>query len=266
MNPSEPTVRYYDTRGRRRGAWRALVVVLVAGAAFGGYAVGSGLFRSDAAGSSVAALDPNLPASDQTDEASGNGSLDAGSAAVFPKSVKSVAMIGDSITKASSDAIRYVLGAHGVTDVTIDAQVSRRIGLGDGKGSPLAGVAVLDGMLGDKVDPDIWVIALGTNDAGQYKSADDYFALIDTVVGMLPADAPLVWVDVYRPDHLAAAEQFNEQLHRRLDGRDHTSIVSWFELASAKDEQILRSDHIHPNADGTAVFAGLVEQGIAALD
>ena len=172
------------------------------------------------------------------------------------------AMVGDSITKASSKTLTTVLENLGYTDITIEAAVNRRIAVGDGKHEPLSGVKTLFTMISDGVDPDVWAIAMGTNDVGKYKTADDYAGLIDQMLTMPDSKTPLVWVDVYNPNQLAGTEMFNKVLRERASTRDNTTVMSWFDLASDPKEKILRDDHIHPNEKGTLVFADLVSRAL----
>lgn len=176
-----------------------------------------------------------------------------------------VGMVGDSITAGSMDELRYVFTAHGVDEATIDGVPSRRIEIGNGNSEPLNGISTLYAMLADGVRPDAWVIALGTNDVGQYADATEYAGLIDTMVEMLPDDVALVWVDVYRPRYLEDTETFNRLVRERLARRDRSAVASWFDVASRPDQQVLQDDGIHPNDDGSAAFAGLVAAALATL-
>ena len=252
-------MRYYDTRRSRRWIGWAVGIVALVVAGVGGYVVGSRVLSSSSADATDIAQVPGTGARDDSpDQAPRPITTSA-------LHIESVAMVGDSITKASTDALRYDFAASGIATADIEAEVGRRIEVGDGKGTPLNGMAVLTKMLASGTKPDVWVVALGTNDAGLYANPDDYTRLITTVVGMLPANAPLVWVDVYRPDHVDGAREFNARLHRALDGRKHTAIVDWFTKASAPGQRILRSDRTHPNADGVVEFAGLVDAAIVSL-
>jgi lysophospholipase L1-like esterase len=172
------------------------------------------------------------------------------------------AMVGDSITKASSKSLTEVLGGQGFTDITIEAEVSRRITVGDGKGEPLSGVKTLSAMMEDGVAPDVWGIAMGTNDVGKYKEPEEYAALIDQMLSIPAANVPIVWVDVYNPNQLAGTKMFNTVLRERAAARGNTTVQSWFKLASDPKEQILGTDHIHPNEQGTVVFADLVSAAL----
>jgi lysophospholipase L1-like esterase len=173
------------------------------------------------------------------------------------------AMVGDSITKASSKSLTEALQSRGFIDITIEAEVSRRIAVGDGKGEPLSGVKTLFSMIADGVQPDVWAIAMGTNDVGKYQSRDQYAELIDQMLSMPDATTPIVWIDVYNPNQLPGTKMFNKVLRERAALRGNTTVESWFDLASDPKEQILRTDHIHPNAMGTVVFASLVSKALA---
>jgi lysophospholipase L1-like esterase len=173
------------------------------------------------------------------------------------------AMVGDSITKASTASLTEALTSRGFVDIDIEAEVSRRIAVGDGKGEPLSGVKTLFTMISEGVAPDVWAIAMGTNDAGKYETREEYADLIQQMMSMIDPRVPILWVDVYNPNQIAGTKMFNKVLHEQADKRGNTTVVSWFDLASDPSEKILRTDHIHPNAKGTEVFAGLVSAALA---
>lgn len=179
----------------------------------------------------------------------------------------SMAMVGDSITAGSKDSILYTLAAHGFTEMEIDGVTSRRIEEGDGNGSPQSGIAALYTMLADPtIVPDVWVIALGTNDVGAYTDAEEYRRLIDTVLEMIPDGVPLVWVNTYRWDRRDESIQFNDLLVEELAKRPKSVVASWHDQASRNAEtKVLRDDGVHPNEHGRVVFAALVAEGIAAV-
>ncbi len=173
------------------------------------------------------------------------------------------AMVGDSITKASTPSLTDALTARGFVDIDIEAAVSRRIAVGDGKGEPLSGVKTLFTMISEGVSPDVWAIAMGTNDAGKYETREEYADLIDQMMSMIDRSVPIVWVDVYNPNQIAGTKMFNKVLREEAAKRGNTTVLSWFDLASDPSEKILRTDHIHPNAKGTVVFADLVSAALA---
>jgi hypothetical protein len=173
------------------------------------------------------------------------------------------AMVGDSITRASTKPLTAVLGQLGYTEIKIEAEVSRRIDVGDGKSEPLSGVKTMFSMMAEGVDPDVWAIAMGTNDVGKYTDAAAYGSLIDEMMSMPDVKVPILWVDVYNPNQLAATRMFNLVLRDRANARGNAVVLPWFDLASDPKAKILRSDHIHPNEAGTLVFADLVSKALA---
>ena len=257
--PEPPQVRYFDARGRRR--WLAPVLVTIVLLLGAGGVAGALLLRSD---------DPAIDS-----EQARTGNLPAGAPAtvastpdtVVPDDTEatSVAMIGDSITQGSEDALRYILTVAGLSTIDIDGLASRRIEVGGGKGQPESGMHALERMRAAGVDPDVWVIALGTNDVGQYDDPEEYRVLIREVLDALPPDTPLVWVDVYRFDHMDDTVAFNTILRDEIDQRDDSIVVSWFDQASTRGDEILRKDQVHPDKQGNAIFAGIVAQGVAAV-
>lgn len=266
MAGERPDVRYYDTRPRPRhgalvGASVALVLVAIAGIA---WVVTDGFGTSvDAAPSAIGT--GVLPAGADRG-GSGATSGDAGEARPAASGSQvdfgSAVVVGDSITQGSADEIRYTLASLGIDDVTVDGLTSRRIEAG-GRGTPESGIQAIYRMLADGSDPDVWVVALGTNDIGKYATADEYAALVQFVVDVLPDDRPLVWVDTYRDDYLADTAVFNDALNATLGSRDGAVVVSWYDLVS-NDPSMLR-DGVHPDRDGSATFAALIAEGLRRL-
>jgi lysophospholipase L1-like esterase len=226
----------------RAGASTGLLALLAA--------CGNGGVHSTASAQSGTAPDPASP--------TGVGKLPVAQA-----TRTKFAMVGDSITKASTKALTTVLGNLGYTDITIEAAVNRRIAVGDGKGEPLSGVKTLVTMVADGVAPDVWAIAMGTNDVGKYDKPEAYAGLIDQMLAVPDSKVHVVWVDVYNPNQLAGTKMFNRVLRERADARGNTTVISWFDLASDPKKKLLRDDHIHPNEKGTLVFADLVSTALA---
>ena len=163
---------------------------------------------------------------------------------------REVVVIGDSITVAS--APRILEGASEIdADVTVLAEINRRITVGS---DPAAGTDVIAEVLSEG-DPDVVVVALGTNDIGKYDSIEEYAAEIDELVGQLPDDLPLVWINTYLsriPDDSAA---FNAALIETLSERGNATIGRWSSIA--QQGGMLR-DGVHPSEDGEQRFADLV--------
>lgn len=184
--------------------------------------------------------------------------------AAAPAAISSVGMIGDSITKLSTPSLTTMFESQGITP-TIDAEVSRRIKVGSGKGDePLNGEQVLTNLTEFGLDPDAWVFALGTNDLTAYDE-DGFAELIDTMLGMTKDGVPVVWVDTYRPKTKEQTDLFNSTLRARAAQRPNTSVASWFDVASADPKKLISKDQVHPTEAGEVAFATLVGDAVAAL-
>lgn len=164
-------------------------------------------------------------------------------------------MVGDSITNGSEVELREQLATLGVDVSVIDAEDGRRIvseGMG---GSGVQSVAMLAAN-----PPDLWVIALGTNDVDQYDGAEGYAPVIEELLAAVPPEAPLVWVDVYVESSPEASAEFNATLRDELEERGHATIVNWADLAA---EDGVLSDGIHPSGYGIEQFAEMVTRAVA---
>jgi lysophospholipase L1-like esterase len=111
------------------------------------------------------------------------------------------------------------------------------------------------------VDPDLWVVALGTNDVANLDGVEAYATAIDTLLGAVPDDAPLVWIDVYVDTAEEASATFNRVLRDRLGQRGGATVVDW---ASVADDDGVLYDGVHPGEDGNLVFADRAADGVAA--
>ncbi len=170
--------------------------------------------------------------------------------------IDSVGVIGDSITVGAEPALRSTLEGLGLDVLAIDAANGRRIAVDGGVGSGVDAAARVAA-----VDPDLWVVALGTNDVANLDGPEAYATAIDSMLAEVPGDVPLVWVDIYYDDAEDASDTFNTVLRERLAQRGNATAVDWASVAD--DDGVLR-DGVHPGDDGNLVFAGRVADGVAA--
>ena len=167
---------------------------------------------------------------------------------------RDVVMIGDSITVASTPGLEAAAGELGV-HLAIYAEVGRRITVGS---SPEAAIDLIDDVL-DAGQPDLFVIALGTNDIGKYATQKEYEAVINELLAAIPADAPIAWVNAYLRDDPDDSAVFNAALIATLGERGNATIAKWSNIAT---ESGMLSDGIHPSDEGTVEFADLVSDEI----
>ena len=170
--------------------------------------------------------------------------------------IDSVGVIGDSITVGAETALRTTLEDLGLDVVALDAASGRRITVDGAVGSGVDAAARVAA-----ADPDLWVVALGTNDVASLDGPEAYATAIDTMLAEVPGDVPLVWVDIYYDDAEDASDTFNTVLRERLAERGNATVVDWASVAD--DDGVLR-DGVHPDDDGNLVFAGRVADGVAA--
>lgn len=191
------------------------------------------------------------------------GGVDVGKTPANPprgKVPKSIAVVGDSITARSQPAIEAVLTQVGFTTITVNAEPSRRIEVGSKK--PIAGLDVVT-FIEASSPPEMWVVALGTNDAGLYSQDSDYQGLIDHVLAAIPSKVPLVWMSTYRHDQIKGSEQFNLLIRSSLKARGNAVVGEWYQQVTKSKQAILTKDGVHPNADGILVFADTMRAAIA---
>ena len=168
--------------------------------------------------------------------------------------VDHLAMVGDSITVGAEQELTASLAELEIDDVEIDAEGGRRMV----EGSVSSGVDGVDGILAEGEQPDLWVIALGTNDVANYEPGE-YADVIEQVLAAVPAGAPVVWVDSYLDDYQTASAAFDDVLRQVLTARGNASVVDWASIAS---EDGVLSDGIHPSGFGRQAFADRVATAV----
>ena len=162
-------------------------------------------------------------------------------------------MVGDSITFMSLEPLHAMFAAEGFTEVTVDAVPGR----------PIAeGVDIVELVVASGPAPDVWVVALGTNDLYYSTDVTAYRALVDSLLMQIPESAPVVWVDTFIRDRIAESRAFNEALAEALDERGDAQIARWFARCESEGELLLASDGVHPTDTGAIAFADVVRQAI----
>ena len=177
--------------------------------------------------------------------------------------IDSIVMVGDSITRGATTDLteRYeLLGL----DHLIEAQNGKRMAV-SGPDNP-SGASIVEFLAangdGDHTD-EVWVIALGTNDVGQYAGPDDIAAAVNEILSSVPDDAAVVWVDTYFRDRAEQAASLNSIVRDRVERRGDSVIAPW--TAFAEGEGVLTGDGVHPTTDGADVFAFVVTDTVRAF-
>jgi lysophospholipase L1-like esterase len=177
-----------------------------------------------------------------------------GQVAANAADIDSVVMIGDSITKGSTPALLDRFDLLGL-DTMIQAENGKRMAVsveGNPSGATIAGF--LESGSDDHAN-ELWVVALGANDVGQYSSPDEIAAAVNEVLDGVPDESPLVWVDTYFRDRPEAQAVLNSIVHDRVTRRGNSVVAPWSSFATA---DVLVADGVHPTPEGTEVFAFVV--------
>lgn len=206
---------------------------------------------------------------------SGELSVGADVRAIGSTEIDTVVMIGDSITVASTPALREIYRQLGFKEVIIESKESKRTAVG--RESNPAGAALATQVVGliessdedsgggDSTDHanELWVVALGTNDIDQYSDSVERAAAINEMLDAVPDESPLVWVDTYIRDREQGTAEINDMIKSRVEARGNSVIARWSSVAD--EEGNLRDDGVHPRDQGTIVFANTVAAAIIDL-
>ena len=180
-----------------------------------------------------------------------------GDVARDPYEIDAVVLIGDSITKGSLPALDERFGQLGMSSVTIEAENGKRMAVSSTQNPSGSSLAEFVAELWDDDHSDqLWIVALGTNDIGQYDSPDEIAAAVNEVLDRVPDEAPLVWVDTYFRDRPEQQALVNSIIRDRVERRGNSVIAPW--SAFAPEDGVLTSDGVHPTSDGSEVFAFVV--------
>lgn len=172
-----------------------------------------------------------------------------------------IAVVGDSLTRSAEDEVLVALVRRGLHVVAIDGLESRRMSHG-GQRLP-AGTAAVDAIRAE-TDPGVWVIALGTNDVASDASLDDFRAQMRDVLDRIPADDPVIWVDLWIAGEEEVVARANRmirvELRRRTGG---TAVVDWFSHGTAPG--VITADGVHLTTTGQELFAESIAVAVDEL-
>ena len=157
-------------------------------------------------------------------------------------------MVGDSLTIGTEP---YQADAFANVDwdsSTIDAFISRgvRTKVKRDKNTGLTSVDMIREKSGDS---DLWIVALGTNDAGLYKR-DKCAEIIASMMDRIGTGHYVMWVNIYLPEKQLRQENWNTALTTVAgDYPDSMFILDWASLA-ADNRNWLANDGIHCSGKG----------------
>lgn len=250
-----------------------LPAIALCALAWSAAACGSG--DSDATADTLTAPLPTIGLGSQFDNP-GQPGLISGAAdvrAVGADDIDTVVMIGDSITRGSTPKLYERFETMGLANILIESQNGKRIAVSsrnNPSGAAIAGFLTTSDAEGDSdeaVDDDhsneLWVVALGTNDVGQYSSPDQIAAAVNEVLAAVPDESPVVWVDVYFRDRPEQQVLINSIIAERIERRGNAVLAPWSFFAGS--DGITVGDGVHPTESGKDAFAFVVADTVQAF-
>ncbi len=172
-----------------------------------------------------------------------------------------VAVVGDSLTLSAEDEIVRALVRRGLHVLAIDGVESRRMSRGSSRLPPgTDAVAAIESV----TDPGVWVIALGTNDVASDESLDEFRTEMRDVLDLIPADDPVIWVDLWIAGREEAVARANRMIRVELGRRDGGSaVVDWY--SHGTEEGVITSDGVHLTQSGQDLFADSIAASVDVL-
>lgn len=171
----------------------------------------------------------------------------------------SVAVVGDSIARSATDLITSSISLHGIEILAYDALESRRMAEWGGADLP-SGVSAIDDIVAFGAEPELWIVALGTNDVGAGTSQETIQADIDEVLAEIPDDAAVFWVDTWVRDLDDRANMFNLLVRATLAERPNSWVLDWHTLAET--EGLISDDGVHLTARGQLEYARMIGRAL----
>lgn len=171
-------------------------------------------------------------------------------------------IVGDSLTGGNQKFIRSELRSAGLGAVRVEGLSARRIAeTFEFQGHRDSGIDRIRTLRATGIDPDLWVIQLGTNDLAMIEDcacADRVgFArsLIQRLVDEVGRDSTIAWVTVHdrtRPD---VADDFNTAVFLAALDHPRMTMLPWKRNAVDRPEWFL--DDVHPNVAGVRALTDM---------
>ena len=133
------------------------------------------------------------------------------------RSAGQVSVVGDSLTHGTLRYQADALSEVGWTHTTIDAHISRGV-ITKIRTDPHTGLIAVDAIRAESGDSDLWVVALGTNDAGIHPR-NRHKDLIRRMMDRIGGGHHVLWVNIYLPATPPRQEAWNSALHDVAEDR-----------------------------------------------
>jgi lysophospholipase L1-like esterase len=108
-----------------------------------------------------------------------------------------------------------------------------------------------------RLDPDVVVVSLGTNDGADPAR---FVARIAKVLALVPDEACVVWPDIHRPPRKGAFAALNRVLRALPEADPRVHVVRWREAVATG--RVVLPDGLHPDAAGYERRARMVAAAV----
>ncbi|MEO6651458.1 MAG: SGNH/GDSL hydrolase family protein [Ilumatobacteraceae bacterium] len=170
----------------------------------------------------------------------------------------SVAVVGDSLTVSATEEIESALDSAGFDAIDVDGQEGRRMTHGRNDLTP--GVDVVADIL-TRSKPELWVIALGTNDVASVDDLSGFRSEMRSILDLLPPDADVIWVDLWIRDRSESIIEANQLIRTELRAWSaDASVVDWHD--HGLDDGVITADGVHLTQFGQQLFADSIADAI----
>jgi len=184
--------------------------------------------------------------------------VDGGVADAPPPMPATVAVIGDSIALSAEPYVTGALEGLGIEVVAYDAAENRR--MVNGSGAVSSGRDAIRDVVAGGAEPELWLVALGTNDVGAFTGREAWQVAIDELMAEIPEGADVMWVDAWLSPLDEQAVEFNDALRDELRWRDDVWVLDWH--ARAGNEGLIVADGVHLTENGRIEYARLIGDGL----
>lgn len=171
---------------------------------------------------------------------------------------ETVAVVGDSLTLSAIEELDAWLTDLGLDVLVIDGVENRR--MTHRTRAVSSGADAISAILADE-SPDLWVIALGTNDVGGGTPA--LRGDVRTILDLIPDRVPVVWVDLWIRDLPDEIVDDNQAIRSIVETRPRSIVVDWHTFGD--DDGLIAGDGVHLTPSGQRMFAASIAARIDEL-
>ena len=159
-----------------------------------------------------------------------------------------MALVGDSLTFAAWSELPAVFARKKWGPFQLEARSGRKTTTT--LASATSGLEAVRRIRDGGFDPELWIIALGTNDVrSTYGKPGVAAAMVDAMMAEIGPDHDVVWINVYLRDAPAETNAFNEVLRTASTRHRRLTVADWRSVVLANPQWVI-DDGVHLNLPG----------------